>query len=215
MILLYNIFTALIDFYLNNLNTKMSFYYYISEELAEHLNFSCNKKYHIEDLSRKFEESLDKSWVSCYHLDEKSVKILDKQSKDYRDDVCSKIDREKLNLSIKDYNEELLRYHHMTLDIQQNDKKYGINKYTNLIKKTQEILQNFEKNQTVLFMDSPQKWLEHSEHLIPEWKKEMMELQERVTDLEEENKRLKENFKTNVLDIVKEYVYHFLPSFLK
>jgi hypothetical protein len=42
-----------------------------------------------------------------------------------------------------------------------------------------------------------------------------MKLQERITELEEENKKLKENFKTSVLEIVKEYVYNFLPSFLK
>jgi len=58
-------------------------------------------------------------------------------------------------------------------------------------------------------------WLLRYEHLIPEWKKETEKLQKKISVLEEENRQLKENFKTNVVDIIKEYIYNFLPSFLK
>ena len=46
-------------------------------------------------------------------------------------------------------------------------------------------------------------------------REEIEKLHQRISMLEEENKQLKENFKTNVVDIIKQYVYRYSLFFRK
>jgi hypothetical protein len=110
----------------------MSFYYYLSQELAVMLDLSTEERYHIDELSNSLYDSLR----NC---------------------------------------DNTIGYY---------------------------ISEKFDNSSKMFAFGEAKRWLEESEHLIPEWKKETEKLQKKISVLEAENKQLKENFKTNVVDII-------------
>ena len=204
----------------------MSFYY-ISEELADVLELSIEKRYNLSFLSKEFEGITTSVYGAPFCYEKKGFEILiEKLNKEYYEEMKKKVI--KLIIESKEGYEKQITVCQCTINNAElgiKQKSPGIDRYIDQkeqaitqkneleirIKKIDNILAN--DNDFLYIYPSHERWLEESEHLIPEWKKETEKLQQRISILEEENKRLKESFKTSVLDIVKEYVYNFLPSF--
>jgi hypothetical protein len=119
------------------------------------------------------------------------------------------------HLIVVDMKEEILNLQIKNRELNQKLKeKISINyKYEKQI----EILEDANKNNTedIKRLEDENRGLKEVEINILELFKNTNKLETRLSALEEENKKLKENFKTSVLEIVKEYVYNLLPSFLK
>jgi cell division protein FtsB len=242
----------------------MSFYY-ISQELADVLELSTEKRYHIDDILVDFNKFLWKVNPNNFYIifvDDNFKKLIDK------DNVCFYmhsyyIGREQMKMNHNTLNNCLLNPNILESTTKSIEREiYAIEKCF-LNNQTDAEIEKNRYNYYYLHCGN-KRWLEESEHLIPEWKRETEKLQQkisvsefselkketnilkkrisdledecvnlidcefltmrlkkerennreeieklhqRISMLEEENKQLKENFKTNVVDIIKQYVY--------
>lgn len=223
----------------------MSFYY-ISQELAEVLNISTEKRYHIDELVKSLSDSISITNIFS------NVCISEKHSKLLLYTNYEKQELHEANKNIKKYLDEKKDFIEKVKEAKQKG-SFIHQPYCDEQVKLYELGEYCLANPDKVFLyTNPKRWLEESNHLIPEWKKEnekvekklsmilkriadleeeheslvdcsfltmklkkekeknqeeTEKLQQRISYLEAENKQLKQNFKRNVINIVKDYVY--------
>jgi hypothetical protein len=198
----------------------MSFYY-LSQELSDVLELSTKNRYHIEEIYEVFWTSIQSNVFGGCAISEKHAKLLSKNCYYTKKNIEVAIKQIRKHVDDeKDVVSRMRAQKDLTCVCSHKCNCSDINSYRKNKLAEYEKYEYLLKNLNVLFpisllCNNNKRWLEESEHLIPEWKKETEKLKKRISVLEEENKQLKENFRTNVVDIIKEYVYTFLPSFLK
>ena len=179
-------------------------YYYLSEKLGSVFGLSTEKKYFVS-YSCVFNQSFELANTIIEKID--GVNNIDDWRINEIRSVCKRpTPHEKLRLMHMLIERDLLvpEWKRETEKLQQ---KISVSEFSELKKETN-ILKRISdlEDECVNLIDC--------EYLTMRLKKErennreeIEKLHQRISILEEENKQLKENFKTNVLDIIKQYVY--------